>query len=323
MASGYDVGLFDLDGTLYAGPAEIPGAVDAVAASGLRPLYVTNNASRTPADVAEHLTDLGFPATVADVVTSAQAGAALVADLVPAGAMVLVVGTDALAAECEARGLRVTRRVTDAPVAVVQGHSPLTAWADLAEACIAIRGGARWVACNLDPTLPTERGQLPGNGSMVAALRYATGREPAVAGKPGRRIMDESVIKAGGGRALVIGDRLDTDVAGAVAAGLDSALVLTGIMTAFDALRAREEERPTYVVRSLADLLAPVADGAGWDVERRGDELVVATGPGAREAGLFSALSAVAWSGSAPSGVVAADGVAAAACRAWRLPVMR
>ena len=155
-----------------------PGAVETLAAVEARILYVTNNASRGPGEVAEHLRELGFAATPDDVVTSAQSAARLLADSCRPGAEVLVVGTDALAAEVENVGLRPVRLWSDEPVAVVQGHSPETGWPNLAEAALAIRAGALWVAANVDLTLPSERGLLPGNGSMVAALRAATDREP-------------------------------------------------------------------------------------------------------------------------------------------------
>ena len=175
----HDFLLADLDGTLYRGAVAVPGAVEAVrgaAARGVRTVFVTNNASRRPTDVAAHLAELGFPATEADVVTSSQAAAAMLAEQLAPGAAVLVVGTDALAAEVTGVGLTVTTKADEA-VAVVQGHSPDTGWRNLAEATVALRAGAVWVACNLDPTLPTERGPLPGNGSMVTAVRIASGRE--------------------------------------------------------------------------------------------------------------------------------------------------
>ena len=101
----------------------------------------------------------------------------------------LIVGTEALANEIAAVGLRPVRSYDDNPVAVVQGLSMTIGWPDLAEAALAIRAGALWVAANVDPTLPTERGLLPGNGSLVAALRAATGAEPQVAGKPAPQLM--------------------------------------------------------------------------------------------------------------------------------------
>ena len=155
----------------------------AAAERGVRTPYITNNASRRPAEVAAHLAELGFPAIADDVVASSQAGAALLAGQLPAGRRCWSSAPPRWAREVTRVGLTPTDRA-DGAVAVVQGHSPDTGWRLLAEATVALRAGAVWVACNLDPTLPTERGPLPGNGSMVAALRTATGREPQVAGKP-------------------------------------------------------------------------------------------------------------------------------------------
>lgn len=261
----YDALLFDLDGTIYRGEEPVPGAdraVDAAHEKGVRVRFVTNNASRGPDEVASHLTDIGIRATPDEVSTSSQAGAAVLADKLQAGALVLVVGSEALVHEVELRGLITTRRHSDGVQAVVQGLNKDTSWWDLAEACIAIRAGALWVACNVDPTLPTERGPLPGNGSLVAALRTATSTDPIVAGKPATPLLDEASRSANASKPLVIGDRLDTDIAGAVAAGLDSLLVLSGVSTAQDLLDAPEDMRPTYVGH---DVEAVCQDGVRLD----------------------------------------------------------
>lgn len=262
LAAAYDVALLDLDGVLYLGPDGVPHAADAVRAArevGMRAAYVTNNASRAPEAVAAHLTELGVPAQVDDVVTSGQAAARLVAERVPPGSAVLVLGTAALADQVRQAGLRPVRRTDDRhpPAAVLQGIAPETAWTDLAEACVALRGGALWVAGNLDTTLPTARGQLPGNGAMVAALRAATGLEPLVAGKPEPALHVESVARTAAQRPLVVGDRLDTDILGAVRAGAHSLLVLTGVVDVAALLAAPAGSRPSYVAPDLRGLLAP------------------------------------------------------------------
>ncbi|MGW4849276.1 HAD-IIA family hydrolase [Nocardia brasiliensis] len=255
----YEALLLDLDGTLYRGPVVIEGAPAALAAEGTQRLvYVTNNASRSPATVAAHLVDLGFPATTDDVVTSAQAAARLLAERLAPGAEVLVVGTDDLAAEVTAVGLRPVRRFDGAaPAAVVQGHSPQTGWPELAEAAYALRADALWVAANTDKTLPNERGLAPGNGAMVAALRTATDLEPMVAGKPFAPLMEDALVRAGTRSALVVGDRLDTDIEGANAVGLESLLVLTGVSTLDELKGAAAEFIPTYVADSLDALNHP------------------------------------------------------------------
>jgi glycerol 3-phosphatase-2 len=256
LAQEHDCLLLDLDGTVFRGQEPTEGSVETLATVGVRTLFVTNNASRLAGEVAEHLIAIGFTAEADDVVTSAQSAARLLADQLPAGSTVLVIGTEALATEVRDVGLRPVRKWSDDPVAVVQGHSPETGWADLAEATLAIRAGALWVATNVDRTLPSERGLLPGNGAMVAALRAATDKEPQVAGKPAPSLMKDALARGDFRSALVIGDRLDTDIAGANAAGLPSMLVLTGVSTAADMVRADAESRPTYVgadLRSLYD----------------------------------------------------------------------
>ena len=199
---------------------------------------------------------MGFAAEPDDVVTSAQSAASLLAAQLSSGAAVLIVGTDALAAEVRQAGLKPVRQFSDGPVAVVQGHSPQTSWPDLAEAALAIRSGALWVAANVDLTLPSERGLLPGNGSMVAALRAATNREPQVAGKPEPTLLNDALTRGNFSTPLVVGDRLDTDIAGANAAGLPSLMVLTGVSTAEDMVRAAVRERPDYVAADLRSLYA-------------------------------------------------------------------
>jgi glycerol-1-phosphatase len=306
LRAGHDVLLLDLDGTVYQGPEVIPGAREALEAGDERQLYVTNNASRSPAEVAEHLRELGFDAADEDVVTSSQSAARLLSEQLDPESAVLVVGTEALCAEVEKVGLRAVRRFADGPVAVVQGHSPATDWAILAEATLAIRAGALWIAANVDSTLPTERGLVLGNGSMVAALRTATGREPVVAGKPAAPLMHDALERAGASKPLVVGDRLDTDIAGANAVGVESLLVLTGVSTTADLLRASVDHRPTYIASSLEALNHPAEESAvavhpGWQADFEAGDLVVRSvdiGDDATErttAGAFLTVLAAAW----------------------------
>ena len=254
LAQEHDCLLLDLDGTVFRGHEPTTGAVETLAAVRSRALYVTNNASRGPAEVAQHLCDLGFTAKPDDVVTSAQSAARLLKEQLQPGAAVLIIGTDSLAAEVRKVGLKPVRQWSDGPVAVVQGHSPQTGWPDLAEAGLAIRGGALWVAANVDRTLPSERGLLPGNGAMVAALRTATDRVPQVAGKPEPTLLTDALARGTFRTPLVVGDRLDTDIAGANAAGLPCLLVLCGVSTAGDTVRAAAGERPNYIGADLRSL---------------------------------------------------------------------
>ncbi|MBU8819531.1 HAD-IIA family hydrolase [Mycolicibacterium goodii] len=280
LARQHDCLLLDLDGTVFRGHEATPGAVESLADLDARLLYVTNNASRAPQQVAEHLRELGFSAAPDDVVTSGQSAARVLAHQLPPNAPVLVVGTEALADEVRQVGLRPVRQFSEGPVAVVQGHSPQTGWADLAEAALAIRAGALWVAANVDLTLPSERGLLPGNGSMVAALRVATGHEPQVAGKPQPTLMHDALSRGSFRSPLVVGDRLDTDIAGAVSAGLPSLMVLSGVSTAADAVFAAEHERPDYIAADLRSLhvaadTLKVAPQPHWRVEVDSDRVEV------------------------------------------------
>ena len=276
---------------LYLSGDPVPHAAASVGAArerGLRAAYVTNNASRRPDVVAAHLTELGIPADPHDVVTSAQAAARWLAEHVPSGSAVLVLGTEGLADEVSAVGLRPVRTADASPAAVVQGLAPDTGWADLAEAMVALRAGALWVAGNTDSTYPSPRGPLPGNGAMVAALATASGQRPVVVGKPEPALHRESVERVGAERPLVVGDRLDTDVLGAVRGGADSLLVLTGVVDRDELLAAPAGMRPTYVSADLRGLLAahaPVAvDGevarCGAATARWLDGLLVVDGDG-------------------------------------------
>lgn len=267
LDTAYDTALLDLDGVVYVGGQAVPHAVDSLAAArsdGMRLAYVTNNAARTPQTVAEHLSRLGVPAGAGDVITSAQAVARLIAEHVPAGSKVLAVGGEGLRAALRERGLQPVESAADAPEAAVQGYSPDLRWSQLAEMAYAVNAGVPWFASNTDLTIPTVRGVAPGNGAAVEAVRIATGSTPQVAGKPLPPMHRETVIRTGARRPLVVGDRLDTDIEGAYAGGVDSLLVLTGVTTPAQLLAAGPEHRPTYVAADLRGLLAPHPD-VTWD----------------------------------------------------------
>ncbi|MFE0461301.1 HAD-IIA family hydrolase [Kitasatospora sp. NPDC058965] len=260
LTAAYDTALLDLDGVVYAGPAAIEHAVeslDAARAAGMRLAYVTNNASRPPRVVAEHLTELGVPAAAEDVINSAQAAARLVAEKVPASSKVLVVGGLGLVEALAERGLVAVESLDDGPAAVVQGFDPSVGWERLAEAAYAVAAGLPWVASNTDLSIPTARGVAPGNGTLVAAVRAATGAEPEVAGKPLPPMHRETVLRTGAKRPLVVGDRLDTDIEGAFNGGVDSLLVFTGVSTPAEVLAAVPKYRPTYLAADLRGLLEP------------------------------------------------------------------
>ena len=312
LDTAYDVALLDLDGVVYLGGTAIPGAAEALrkaGAAGMRLAYVTNTAFRTPAAIAALLTSFGAPASPEDVVTSAQAAARLLAERLPAGAPVLVIGGSGLRMAVRERGLRPVSTAAEQPRAVVQGYSPDVSYSMLAEGGLAVAAGALFVASNGDLTLPSRRGRQPGNGSLIQVIATATGVQPLVAGKPEPPLHRESVLRTGARHPLIVGDRLDTDIEGAHRVGTDSMLVLTGVTGPAEAVLAPPSQRPTYLAEDLAGLLEPhpditVKDGAygceGWTARMAGDRLEL-DGDGERIDGL-RALCAAAWNPDAAAG---------------------
>ncbi len=264
--------MFDLDGVVYVGGEAVPGAaehLERVRADGLRCAFITNNAARTPGTVAQHLTDLGVPADVSDVVTSAQAAARVLSDRLGRGARVAVLGGEGLLEAVRAVGLEPVDVDTEA-AAVVTGYGPDVRWSAVMRAAVRIRDGLWWVASNTDSTIPTPFGVAPGHGVLVDTLRRFAGVEPVVAGKPARPLLDETIRRVGGDRPLMIGDRLDTDIAGARAIGIDSLLVLTGVTGLPELVAAAPEERPTYLGPDLGALRethgAPTVGDGTWQL---------------------------------------------------------
>lgn len=258
----HDAVLLDLDGVVYAGERAVPGAPEALARlreEGVAIRFVTNNASRTPQQVVDKLVSVGVQADVEEVLASPRAAVELLRGPLglPRGARVAVAGGQGLMEAVTGAGLRAepVAQVTERPDALVQGFSPTTAWSDLAAATRWVAEGVTWVATNLDLTIPTDRGVAPGNGLLVHAVAEAAGRRPdAVAGKPGPHLFSVAARSCGSVRPLVVGDRLDTDIAGGRAAGQDTALVLTGVHGLADALQADTDHRPDLVLAGLADL---------------------------------------------------------------------
>lgn len=287
LVTAYDLAVLDLDGVVYVGPDAVPGAADALArarTAGMALAFVTNNASRPPQAVVDHLVRLGVEAHLDDVVTSAQVAARMLADRLPAGSPVLVVGGEGLRITLVENGLRPVGTMDDAPVAVVQGFSPDMTWRLLAEGSRAVRAGLPWIASNLDMTFPTPHGPAPGNGALVGAVAAAAGRRPDdVAGKPAPGSFHEAARRNGSTRPLVVGDRLDTDLEGAVNAGMDGLVVLTGVSTASDLLLCSRAVRPTHLGRDLDALHVAHPAVDPQDVDGRttatsGDAAVAADG---------------------------------------------
>jgi glycerol-1-phosphatase len=331
----YDVALLDLDGVVYLGPKAVPGAPAALQrakAAGLRLAYVTNNASRTPAAVAEVLRGMGAPAVPEDVVTSPQAAARLLADKLSPGARVLVIGSIALRMAVRERGLIPVSTAAEHPQAVVQGFMPGIDYQAFAEGGLAVRAGALFVGTNADSTLPTQRGIQPGNGSLLRVIANATGTEPVIAGKPELPLHHESIIRTGAMRPLVVGDRLDTDIEAASRAGADSLLVLTGVSRPADLVIAPPEHRPTYVALALDALLESypevIPEDAGSASGPAGGRGFACNGWAARwtgasaEAGIVldAPASPASGAGGEAAGAGPVDGLRALCAAAWSRP---
>lgn len=256
----YDVAMLDLDGVVYVGPCAVPGAMGHLAkarAAGMRLAYVTNNASRTPGSVAQHLRDLGIDVDDEDVVTSAQAAARLLREQLAEGSPVFVIGGTGLEVALREQGLNPVQDPEAKPVAVVSGFSADLRWATVIAGAILVRAGLPWVASNTDLTVPTPQGPGPGNGALVGVVARFAERDPVVAGKPEPPLFEETLRRVGGTRPVVVGDRLDTDIEGANAVGYDSLLVMTGVTDVATLVAAPPLLRPSYVAADLGALALP------------------------------------------------------------------
>ncbi|WP_394281657.1 HAD-IIA family hydrolase [Corynebacterium sp.] len=298
----YDSLLLDLDGTVWAGGDAIAGAVEAITTSGLPAAYVTNNASRGPAEVAEKLRAIGLEAADTDIITSAQAAIVMASEYLESGDPVLVVGAPSFKELAAQAGYRLVDSADDQPKVVLHGHSPETGWAQLSEAALSIRQGATYLASNMDTTLPMERGLHVGNGSMVAAVTSATGVVPASAGKPEPAMFFQAAEAMNSKAPLAVGDRLDTDIAGAVAAKMDSLHVLTGVSGPMALIEATPEMRPRYIAEDMSALhddpfaLVPGPQG-GFTARVDGEDILLERGnPDATSIEALRTVLNVAWS---------------------------
>jgi len=255
LADGYDAFLFDLDGVLYRGNEPVRAAPEAVArlrSMGRRIAFVTNNSSRTPDAVARQLGEVGIVARVDEVETSALA----TADLLAARGIrnAFVVGEQGVIEALQARGVSVLEGEVDGAEAVVVGWDRGATYAKLRTASLLVERGATLIATNADASFPASNGRWPGAGALLAAIETTTGARAEVVGKPNAPLLRAALERAGGGTPLLIGDRLDTDIAGAMALGWDSLLVLTGVTVRADL--GGSSAAPTYVGDDLSVLFA-------------------------------------------------------------------
>ncbi|WP_406032483.1 HAD-IIA family hydrolase [Nocardioides sp. NBC_00163] len=320
LAAAHDVAMLDLDGVVYIGGTAVRRAPESLAAArevGLRLAFITNNAARPPAKVAENIRNLGIEATAEDVVTSAQAAARVLAERLAQGAKVVNLGAAGLREPLEAAGL-VPVAVDEDAEAIVTGYNPELLWKDILRAAVRIKDGLFWVASNTDMTFPAAYGIAPGHGVLVDTLRRFSGVEPVVAGKPSRPLLEETIRRTEADHPLMVGDRLDTDIEGGRNAGIDTLLVLTGVTGLEDLVAAEPQRRPSYISADLGGLLeahsAPETEGAtarlgGWTAEVRDGELRV-TGEG-RPDDWWRTAAAGAWAHLDATGSVATIGAQA------------
>ena len=210
LSERYDTLILDLDGVCYAGQDPIPHAAEQVSKAvegGMKHVFVTNNSSRTREAVAAQLSELGFPADPAQIMTSALDIIGVMKEDIEEGAKVYVIGGQGLHEAVSEAGFEIVESADDEPVAVVQGLDKSLDWATLSEGAIAINRGAKFYATNLDASLPIERGLALGNGALVRAVRHATKTKPKASGKPFPGIFEHAIEMIEGNHAVAIGDR--------------------------------------------------------------------------------------------------------------------
>ncbi|MBV7363585.1 HAD-IIA family hydrolase [Actinomycetaceae bacterium TAE3-ERU4] len=251
LTTAFDIALYDLDGVCYRGTDPVEHAAESIEKAregGLIDVYVTNNASRTPQQVAEKLTALGINAVPERVMTAAMDIVGIMEGDLESGAKVLVVGGDGLKEAVAKAGFEIVASAKDEPVAVVQGWDASVDWAKMSELAYAITNGARFYASNLDASLPTENGFALGNGALVEAVKLCTNRRPFAGGKPFPGIYRKAAELVGKeGRCISVGDRLETDIQGARSARIPALHVLTGVHAARDIVMAQSNQRPSFV----------------------------------------------------------------------------
>jgi len=258
LLRGYQQVILDLDGCVWLGPNPIPGSLEAIEeirAGGLGLAFVTNNSWLTAEDLVTKLWGIGVQASLADVVTVGGAMQHLLAET-RYGRTAFVIGSEAMFRHVKDAGLRVmngTDLASRAEVVVVGATLDLT-YDDIKNASLAVRRGADLLATGRDPTYPMPDGFWPGTGAILASVEAASGQTASIVGKPEPQLFFTALDRLGDGRSLVIGDRLDSDVAGAAKARLDAALVLTGDTSAEEAAVARKP-KPVAVAANLKELV--------------------------------------------------------------------
>ncbi|MGI8944982.1 MAG: HAD-IIA family hydrolase, partial [Thermoleophilaceae bacterium] len=254
----YEQVILDLDGCVWIGGQAVDGSVEAIGAlraAGKRVAFVTNNSWHGAEDQVATLWGLGVQASLTDVVTVGGALQHLLSETWP-GASAFVIGRPSLRRHVTDAGLTLlngTDLASRADVVVVGGTDDLS-YDDLRNAALSVRRGAELLATARDPTLPMPEGLWPGTGAILAAVETASEGSATIVGKPQPQLFHTALDRMGEGRTLVVGDRLDSDVAAAAAAGLDAALVLSGGATRAPA-RAAPAPGPVVVTGALGGLV--------------------------------------------------------------------
>ncbi len=242
--------LIDLDGTMYKGKEKIEEAgefVHRLQQKGLPYLFVTNNSSRRPEQVAEKLQGFDIPATKDQVFTTSMATAQFIADRKP-NSTAFVIGEEGICSALEEKGITLKN---ENPDFVVVGIDRNINYEKLSLACLGVRNGATFISTNGDIAIPTERGLLPGNGSLTSVVTVSTQTDPIFIGKPESIIMEQALSVLGVAKedTLMVGDNYDTDILAGINAGLDTLLVHTGVTTK-EILQGKEIQ-PTYTIDTL------------------------------------------------------------------------
>ena len=250
--------ILDLDGTVWVGNSATPRAPEAIAAiraAGMRLAFVTNDGGRSPEEYVRKLWSIGCTASTNEVVSVGSAVQFVLAEREP-GAGVYVIGSPAIVRHVADAGHRIlnnTPAAESADVVVVAAHAKFT-YTELRTATRAVLAGAEMIAAGRDRAFPADGGAAPGTGAVVAALEYATGQTARNVGKPDPQVFEVALERLGAGRTLVVGDHLESDLGGAAAAGLEAAIVLSGV-TGSEAARAATDPTPVAIAADLGTLV--------------------------------------------------------------------
>ena len=252
--------ILDMDGVVWKADApigDLPKTFARIRERGLKFVFATNNGTKTPEEYQQKLADLGVDIEPWQVVTSALGIAFMLSQKYPRGTKIFMIGEDGIRVALEEKGFQIltVENATEAQ-AVVMGIDRGINFDKIAEAALLVRAGIPFYTTNTDKTFPTPRGEIPGSGAWVSVITYATGIDPIIAGKPFPYLMELSLERLGTTKeeTLVVGDRLETDIAAGQGVGCPTALVLSGVSTKEQA----DEWKPKMdvIADDLASLVA-------------------------------------------------------------------